>query len=169
MQFISFALFSQRNLCFCRNDKNNVCFISLSCCCKANINNDRCNFYGINVIAESPKFPKMSGAVLMSQFLDCFSEEQIISILSNVAKVAEDGTRVYILEPFIDNQQFKGAAYSLTHISLYFTCMANGTSKMYSEKDMIEFVEKAGLKVSKKHTIGIHDYTLLECVKNEMV
>ena len=136
---------------------------------KANINNDRCNFYGINVIAESPKFPKMSGAVLMSQFLDCFSEEQIISILSNVAKVAEDGTRVYILEPFIDNQQFKGAAYSLTHISLYFTCMANGTSKMYSEKDMIEFVEKAGLKVSKKHTIGIHDYTLLECVKNEMV
>ena len=47
---------------------------------KANINNDRCNFYGINVIAENPQFPKMSGAVLMSQFLDCFSEKQIISI-----------------------------------------------------------------------------------------
>ena len=34
---------------------------------------------------------------------------------------------------------------------------------------MIEFVEKAVLKVRQKHTIGIHDYTLLECVKNEMV
>ena len=136
---------------------------------KANINNDRCNYYGINVIEENLKFPKMSGAVLMSQFLDCFSEEQIISILSNVAKASENDTRIYILEPFIDNQQFKGAAYSLTHISLYFTCMANGTSKMYSEKDMVEFLEKAGLKVSKKYTVGSHDYTLLECVKNEMV
>lgn len=132
---------------------------------KANINNDRCNYYGINVIAQNPIFPKMQGAVLMSQFLDCFSEEQIISILSNVSKVVEDNTHIYILEPFIDNQQFKGAAHALTHISLYFTCMANGTSKMYSEKDMTEFVDKAGLKVVNKYTIGIHDYTLLECMK----
>ena len=43
--------------------------------------------------------------------------------------------------------------------------MANGTSKMYSEKDMTEFVDKAGLKVVNKYTIGIHDYTLLECMK----
>lgn len=136
---------------------------------KNNVNSKRCNYWGINVIEEGAKFPKMRGAVLMSQFLDCFSEEQIILILSNVAKSAQEGTRIYILEPFIDNQQFKGAAYSLAHISLYFTCMANGTSKMYSEKDMLEFIEKAGLKVENKYTIGIHDYTLLECVKNEVV
>ena len=43
--------------------------------------------------------------------------------------------------------------------------MANGNSKMYSEKDMIEFVDKANLKVVNKYTIGIHDYTLLECMK----
>lgn len=29
---------------------------------------------------------------------------------------------------------------------------------------MIEMIEKAGLKVSKKHeNVGVHDYTLLEC------
>ena len=132
---------------------------------KANINSDRCTYYGRNVIAENVNFPKMSGVVLMSQFLDCFSEEQIIYILSNVAKVADNNTHIYILEPFIDNQQFKGAAHALTHISLYFTCMANGNSKMYSEKDMREFVDKADLKVVNKYTIGIHDYTLLECMK----
>ena len=44
--------------------------------------------------------------------------------------------------------------------------MANGKSKMYSEKRMIELIEKAGLKLDKKHeNIGIHDYTLLSCVK----
>ena len=41
--------------------------------------------------------------------------------------------------------------------------MANGNSKMYSEKRMIEMAEKAGLKIHKKYeNIGVHDYTLLE-------
>lgn len=132
---------------------------------KENINSQRCSYVGINVVDKAAIFPQISGAVLMSQFLDCFSEEQIISILSNIAKSSKDDTRIYILEPFIDNQNFKGAAYSLVHISLYFTCMANGTSKMYSEKDMREFISKAGLKIAEKYTIGIHDYTLLECIK----
>ena len=136
---------------------------------KSNVPSERCGFYGINVIAPDAKFPEMSGAVFMSQFLDCFSEEQIISILSNIAKYSDDNIHIYILEPFIDNQNFKGAEYSLTHISLYFTCMANGNSKMYTEKDMREFIDKAGLKVKEKYAIGIHDYTLLECIKNEVV
>ncbi len=136
---------------------------------KSCVQSERCDFYGINVIAEDAKFPQMSGAVFMSQFLDCFSEEQIVSILKNISKVSEDNTHIYILEPFIDNQNFKGAEYSLTHISLYFTCMANGNSKMYSEKDMRELINKSGLKVKEKYTVGKHDYTLLECIKNEMV
>ena len=73
--------------------------------------------------------PVLSGAVFMSQFLDCFSEEQVVSILSNVKKSMKEGTKVFILEPFTDRQLFDGATYSLVHISLYFTCMANGNSK----------------------------------------
>ena len=77
-----------------------------------------------------------------------------------------DDTRIYILEPFTDRQIFDGAAYSLAHISLYFTCMANGKSKMYTEKRMLELVEKAGLKLHEKHeNVGVHDYTLLEVVR----
>ena len=45
-------------------------------------------------------------AVWMSQFLDCFSEEQIVSILRRAAKVMDSGSRLYIM------------AVSYTHLTL---------------------------------------------------
>ncbi len=129
---------------------------------KKHLNYDRLKFFGVNVLKN--QMPEISGAVFMSQFLDCFSEEQIVSILSNIKNSMTSDTKIFILEPFTDRQLFDGAVYSLVHISLYFTCMANGVSKMYSEKRMLELVEKAGLKLYKRHeNIGVHDYTLLEC------
>lgn len=123
-----------------------------------------CKFYPINILDENAQMPKFSGAVLMSQFLDCFSKPQIISILKRIKASAETGTLIYILEPFTDNQIFDGARLSLVHTSLYFTCMANGNSKMYTQKEMLEMVDKAGLKISNIFpAVGIHDYTLLEC------
>ena len=102
----------------------------------------------------------------MSQFLDCFAKQQIISILTRISENSEENTLVYILEPFTDNQQFEGARYSLVHTSLYFTCMANGNSKMYKQTEMEEMIEQSGLKLKNTYTgIGAHDYTLLECVK----
>lgn len=134
---------------------------------KQNLSNVRLKFYGMDVISKDAEFPPISGAVFMSQFLDCFSEPQIISILTKIKNSMDNDTKVYILEPFTDIQQFEGASYSLVHISLYFTCMANGKSKMYSEKRMIDLIEKSGLKLAAKYEdIGIHDYTLLECVKS---
>ena len=125
-----------------------------------------CKFHAANILEEADNLPEISGAVVMSQFLDCFSEEQIVSILSNIKNSMTDDTRIYILEPFTDRQIFDGAAYSLAHISLYFTCMANGKSKMYTEKRMLELVKKAGLKLHEKHeNVGVHDYTLLEVVR----
>ncbi len=124
-----------------------------------------CNFESVDVL-EDKELPKMKDAVLMSQFLDCFSEDQIVSILEKVAKASCDGTKIYILEPFTDNQIFDAAKYSLVHTSLYFTCMANGNSKMYTLEDMKKFIEASGLRLEKIHNnIGKHDYTLLECVK----
>ena len=50
------------------------------------------------------------------------------------------------------------------HTSLYFTCMANGNSKMYSYLDMEKLINEAGLEVSAIYdSIGAHDYTLVEC------
>ena len=131
----------------------------------------RCSFLACDVLSSANlDFENVPDVFFMSQFLDCFSKEQIKFILKKVAKASSNKTKIYILEPFIDNQEYSGAAYSLTHISLYFTCMANGCSKMYKETDMKELVKDSGLKVQKTYyNIGKYDYTLLECVKDEMV
>lgn len=124
----------------------------------------KCKFYSVNMLEEEPNLPKISGAVLMSQFLDCFSKAQIKRILENIKKSADKETKVYILEPFTDNQYFEASKLSLIEISLYFTCMANGNSKMYKKSEMIQLVKDAGLEVSNIYeNIGTHEYTLLEC------
>ena len=126
-----------------------------------------CKFHAANILEEADNLPEISGAVVMSQFLDCFSPQQIKFILEKVAKAALDDTKIYILEPFIDRQKFEGAKLSLVHTSLYFTCMANGCSKMYSFSEMETIIKDAGLNVNAVYdALGAHDYTLLECVKN---
>lgn len=129
-----------------------------------NVNSDRMTFYGLDILSDK-KLPPLHDVVFMSQFLDCFSEEQVINILKKVKAAAKENTRIYILEPIIDNQEFRGAALAIAHISLYFTCMANGNSKMYTEAELCSMIENAGLRIENKYTnVGIHCYTLLECV-----
>lgn len=136
---------------------------------RQNFDSDRIIFHSLDILKEENNLPDMSkkpSAVLMSQFLDCFSEEQILHILNKVGNKIGVNSRVYILEPFIDTQLFAGAAFSLAHISLYFTCIANGYSKMYNEADMKEIIKQSNLRILKAHyNIGKYDYTLLECVK----
>ncbi len=125
-----------------------------------------CEFFPTNILDASLGLPNNPDVVLMSQFLDCFSLEEIVSILKKVKNVMLSETKVFILEPFWDKQKFEAAKLSLTHISLYFTALANGNSKMYSCNEMLECINKAGLRLSKKHeNIGPFEYTLLECSK----
>lgn len=124
----------------------------------------RCELYAIDILDKNNKLPKDIDVLWMSQFLDCFSKEQIIYILSKIRQEAGKHCQIYILEPFWDRQQFKAAAYSLNHTSLYFTCIANGNSKMYSYSDMKECIEKAGLKIQTEyHNLGDNQYSLLHC------
>lgn len=123
-----------------------------------------CKFYPTNILDETLELPNFSGAILMSQFLDCFSKEQITSILTRIKNSSKPNTKIYILEPFTDNQIFEGAKIALTHTSLYFTCIANGYSKMYTLDEMSNIINKSGISITNTyHNIGAHDYTLLEC------
>jgi hypothetical protein len=99
----------------------------------------------------------------MSQFLDCFSEDQIVSILSRCHEALNPGGQVFIMETFWDRQRFQSAAFSLQQTSLYFTTMANGSSQMYHSDNFLACVEKAGFKVEKQRELGI-SHTLLQCV-----
>ena len=109
---------------------------------------DRIHGYGCNLLDESVKFPTPAFDVIwMSQFLDCFSEEEVTSICRRAAESMDENSRLYIMETFWDRQKYETAAYCLTLTSIYFTALANGNSKMYHSDDMERCVNNAGLEV----------------------
>ena len=118
-----------------------------------------------NILDGLPAIPKEIDIIWMSQFLDCFSEEQIESILKRFHELMDDETILYILELFGDRQRFEATAFSLYNTSLYFTCIANGVSKMYQSEDMLRLLAKTGYRITAEtDQIGI-GHTLLECRK----
>ncbi|MBG9388462.1 class I SAM-dependent methyltransferase [Caenimonas aquaedulcis] len=107
--------------------------------------------------------PRGYDLVWMSQFLDCFSEDQVVHILRKAGECLEPGGRLWVLELFWDRQRFEAAAFSLQQTSLYFSCVANGNSQMYDSSVFLGLVQRAGLEISSL-TDGVGGYhTLLEC------
>src|SRR5574344_225539 len=113
---------------------------------------ERIKGFGINLLDKSNLFPKRESgldAIWMSQFLDCFSEEEIVSILIRAKNAMTKNTRIFIMETLWDRQRFEPAAFCLTMTSLYFTALANGNSKMYNTDDMSRLIDNAGLSIEK--------------------
>ena len=125
--------------------------------------NHRMDFIQADILDESCSIPAGFDIIWMSQFLDCFSDEQVISILKRCALALDDHARVCILEPFWDRQRFKASAFSLQMTSLYFTSIANGNSQMYRSDVFFNLIDKAGLDIEAIHDgIGLC-HTLLVC------
>jgi hypothetical protein len=117
-----------------------------------------------NILNTETDIPSGADIIWMSQFLDCFSLEDVTRIMEKVRPAAGISANVYILEPFWDKQRFEAAAYSLQATSLYFTCMANGNSKMYRYGEFAQAIERAGFNiVDARHNLGSNDYSLLCC------
>ena len=126
---------------------------------------ERINGYGMNLLDDKQAFPtdKHYDAIWMSQFLDCFGEDEIVSIVSRAAKIMDADSRLYIMETFWDRQRFEPAAFCLTMTSLYFTAIANGNSKMYHSEDMERLVNKAGLVVETIHDNLGQGHSIMVC------
>jgi hypothetical protein len=119
-----------------------------------------------NVLDDTTEFPKGADAIWMSQFLDCFSLSQVTKIMTKIHDAATPDTDIYVLEPLWDRQRFEAAAYSLQATSLYFTCIANGNSKMYRYGELKKSIEAAGFELKEAHhNVGPNDYTLLRFQK----
>jgi hypothetical protein len=126
---------------------------------------DRVSFHGVNLLNPNDKLPSGNQAIWMSQFLDCFSQEEIVSILTRASEVMSATDSLFILETYWDRQKYEASAFCLQQTSLYFTCLANGNSQMYHSEDMKKCLEKAGLKVVEEtDNIGV-SHTLFKCVK----
>lgn len=126
---------------------------------------DRISGYAGNLLDPTTALPTGFDVIWMSQFLDCFSEAEVTSILTRACKAMDDNSRVYIMETFWDRQRFETASYCLAQISLYFTALANGNSKMYYSADMERCVNNAGLVVEKIHDgLGL-GHSIMVCKK----
>ena len=127
---------------------------------------DRIHGYGINLLDYESVFPQREGgldAIWMSQFLDCFSMNEIVSILNRAKQAMTPQTRIYIMETLWDRQKYEPAAFCLTMTSLYFTAMANGNSKMYNTEDMQSCIEKAGLEIEQIHDHLGQGHSIIVC------
>jgi ubiquinone/menaquinone biosynthesis C-methylase UbiE len=126
---------------------------------------DRVAFLPIDVLDESVPFPGGFDAIWMSQFLDCFSENEIVSILRRVSPALATSGALYILELFWDRQPNATAAFCLQQTSLYFACIANGDSQMYHSADLMRCLGEAGLALlEERDEVGLY-HTLLKCRK----
>jgi hypothetical protein len=108
---------------------------------------DRISTRGVDLLDEPEPFPEGFDAIWMSQFLVCFSEEQVASLLERAAAAMDSEARLYILDNFWDRQASDIAAFCLQTFSLYFTFLANGYSRMYKASDIARMVEAAGMKI----------------------
>jgi ubiquinone/menaquinone biosynthesis C-methylase UbiE len=118
-----------------------------------------------NVLDANYELPKGQDAVWMSQFLDCFSPEQIVHILTHAEDALAPDGHIFILETFWNMQESLTATYCLHGTSLYFTSMANGNSKMYDSKRMEHYVNEAGMVVEKLVARVGYYHSLMICRK----
>ena len=97
--------------------------------------------------------PQALGADLywMSQFLDCFSEAEAVSILTRTRRAMAGNSRLAVLEPLVDEQRHRAAELSLAATSLYFTVLANGNSKFFNGAELRRIFDAAGFVIESEH------------------
>lgn len=114
-------------------------------------------------LRESSPLPQGADALVMSQLLACFPPGEIANLLRRAAQAMDDGARLYVIELFPDRQLHEAARFSLNAISLYFTCLVNGTSRFYRRENIVELIQQAGLTIEHEaEHIGV-GHTLLCC------
>ena len=121
------------------------------------------SLYEANILLDESTIPKGFDIIWMSQFLDCFKEEQIVYILKKIKKSMDKNSQICIMEPFWDRQRDETGAYCVVNTSPYFTAMANGYSKMFKFTDFIKFIEASGLSIIESvDNIGLCQ-TIIRC------
>lgn len=119
----------------------------------------------VDLLDPAAALPDGADVVWLSQLIDCFSEQQATQILRRAAAAMGAGGSVFVLELLCDRQRHDAASYSLNATSLYFTCIANGVSRMYRSDDLLRVIRDAGLEVVAEHDQIGRGHTLLHCRK----
>jgi len=126
---------------------------------------ERAKLHPIDLLDDSIALPAGMDVIWMSQFLSCFSEPAIASILRRAAQALSERGQLIIMDTFWDRQQYDIAAYCLINTSPYFTAMASGNSKIYQAADYVRLAQEAGLQlITTRDNIG-YCHSLLRFAK----
>ena len=108
---------------------------------------DRAHLHPVDLLNPDTPFEPGMDVIWMSQFLSCFSEAVISSILQRAFAALAPRGQLIIMDTFWDRQRYDIASYCLINTSPYFTALASGNSKVYESSDYIRLAELAGLKL----------------------
>lgn len=125
---------------------------------------DRISGQEIDWLSNNPQIDEGADTIWMSQFLDCFSKNEILKILKACVKSMDASTQLIIIETYTDRQKFDNARFTLEATSLYFTALANGNSKMYKATEFMDLIGQAGLKLEEDLSVG-EFHTMFVCRK----
>ncbi len=128
----------------------------------------RATLHPVDMLDPAQPFPADMDVIWMSQFLSCFSEAVIASILERATKALRSGGRLIIMDTFWDRQKYDIAAYCLINTSPYFTAIASGNSKVYRADDYIRLCREAGLTVTAQRDGIGYCHSLLEFTRCEV-
>lgn len=107
----------------------------------------RAHLHAADMLDPKLALPFGMDVIWMSQFLSCFSETAIASILQRATAALAPKGQLLIMDTFWDRQRYDIAAYCLINTSPYFTCMASGNSKIYESADYVRLAKAAGLQL----------------------
>lgn len=122
--------------------------------CKKNVEAagyaDRASYHEFSILRADAALPIGCDLIWMSQFLCCFSEAEVVHNLSVAKRAMGPDTRLLIMDNLWDRQKNSVAEKCLQATSLYFTVVANGTSRMYDGVTLLRLIDAAGLVVEKE-------------------
>jgi hypothetical protein len=126
----------------------------------------RVTLHTLDILDVATRLPAGYDTIWMSQFMPCFSAEQIAEILSRCLGVLPANGRIWLLETYWDRQRYEAAAAALQMTSLYFVNIATGISRMWDSNTLERLIEAAGFNiVMQKDGIG-RGHTLFELRKS---
>ncbi len=167
-RFSILAAQTDATLCVTMIDLPDQLADAISLVAKAGFGN-RVDAISMDVRRPDAEMPRGRCAYWLSQFLCCFSESEIVSLLRRLNEAMDPESKLYILETCWDRQQYEAAAFSLVNTSPYFACIANGNSRMYTASEVLSLIERSGLRCYQT-TDGLGAFhTLFECDSSRTV
>jgi hypothetical protein len=116
---------------------------------------ERARLHPTDLLAPGFTLPAGMDVIWMSQFLSCFSEPAIATILQRAFEALAPNGQLLIMDTFWDRQRYDIASYCLINTSPYFTALASGNSKIYESGDYVRLAEAAGMTlVTTRDDIG---------------